>query len=146
MKHTIALLVLCTFVSSTVRAEGLMTAGWSAAALQTASCDASREKGNAAAGDHNAVGWFFGGVGAGFALGLIGTGAITAGSAFTAPKPHTIPQDVDEACYKDGYRSHAKKKNITGAVLGGVIGTAAITTIILVNCNYNSFNRCYRGF
>src|SRR5687768_8945624 len=75
----------------------------SALVKQAASCDSSRSEGrNDATDQHGSAGWFLGGVGAGVALGLIGTGAIVGGSALTNPQPRATKAGQDEACYRDG--------------------------------------------
>jgi hypothetical protein len=93
-------------------------------AAQQATCDTSRATGRNDAGErHGRAGWFFGGLGSGLAATFIGAGAITAGAAFTDPQPKEIPPNVEEPCYRDGYRSAAKGKNVTSALFGGLIGS-----------------------
>ena len=100
---------------------------------QVADCSLSRERGRADASDrHSALGWFVGGVGAGVGAGFIGTGVITAVPAFGSPQPKEIPANLEEGCYRDGYKSKAKSKNIVSALLGGAVGTAAFVAIWMV--------------
>ena len=106
------------------------------ASFQPASCDVSTATGRQdASSRHGTAGWFLGGVGAGVGLGLIGTGIITAGSAFSGPQPQTIPDTVEEPCYREGYRSRAKNKNVVSALLGGLTGTAVWLVIYLAANN-----------
>jgi hypothetical protein len=100
---------------------------------EKATCDSSTAAGREDASRHGIAGWFIGGVGAGVALGLIGTGAIVGGSALTSPQPRQVPAGMDEACYRDGYRGRSKNKNILSALLGGLTGTAAWLVIVLAN-------------
>ena len=105
---------------------------------QVAPCDASKTQGRADAGDqHGTVGWFVGGIGAGVGLGLIGTGIILGGTALSSPKPATIKAGQEETCYRDGYKSKAKSKNLVSALLGGLVGTAVWAVIYLSNNNDN---------
>jgi len=87
---------------------------------------------NAAATQHSSAGWFLGGVGSGVLLGLIGTGIITGASALSNPQPKLIPENVDQQCYINGYSKKGKSKNIWGAFGGGLVGTAAFVTVILI--------------
>ena len=88
------------------------------------SCESARSMGENDADDrHGTAGWMLGGVGCGVGLGLIGTGIIAVGSALSNPRPDSIPSNVDEDCYRDGYRSKSKSKNMITALLGGAIGT-----------------------
>ena len=103
------------------------------AAIQTASCDVSRATGrDDGESGHGTAGWFLGGVGAGIGLGLIGTGVITGASALAGPQPQDIPSDMQESCYREGYRGKAKSKNVVSALLGGVTGTAVWLVIYLI--------------
>lgn len=87
-------------------------------------CDTSRATGRNDADDrHGTAGWFLGSLGAGLAATFIGMGAVTAGAAFTNPQPKEIPPNVEEQCYRDGYKSKAKNKNVVSSVLGGLIGS-----------------------
>jgi len=131
----IALVVLCTFVCSSVQAETLLSGGLRYAnQVQGAGCEESQSRGRADAGEHGTKGWFWGGFAAGAGVGLIGTGAVTVGSAFSNPKPKTVPGDVEPACYKAGYKGKAKGKNITAAAIGGVVGTAAYLGVAYTAC------------
>lgn len=97
-------------------------------------CDTSRTTGNDDAGDqHGTAGWLLGGVGAGVGLGLIGTGIITGSSVLTRPQPRTVPPGVEEPCYREGYRSRAKQKNVRSSFFGGLIGTGAWLLIYYAN-------------
>ena len=96
-----------------------------------APCDKSRIQGvTDADAQHSSLGWFAGGIGAGVGAGFIGTGVITAIPAFGNPQPKAVPAAVDETCYRDGYKSTAKKKNILSALLGGALGTVALCTVL----------------
>ena len=120
-------------------AEGLQHKGAlkfnvEAVSLQGAPCDSSNATGRTDANTrHGSVGWFLGGVGAGVGLGLIGTGIITGASALGSPQPRQVPADVDENCYREGYRGRAKGKNVKSAFLGGLVGTGAWLAIYLAN-------------
>ena len=105
-----------------------------AISLQAAPCDSSNATGRTDANSrHGTVGWFLGGVGAGVGLGLIGTGIITGASALGSPQPRQVPGDVNENCYREGYRGRAKGKNVKSALLGGLVGTSAWLAIYLAN-------------
>lgn len=80
---------------------------------------------------HTSSGWVIGGFFSGVALGLIGTGIITAVAASTDPKPQQIPPHLDGACYVSGYSDTAGNKNAWRAFGGGLAGTAVIVLIIL---------------
>lgn len=89
-----------------------------------AACDTSRATGrNDADERHGTAGWFLGSLGAGLAATFIGMGAVTAGAAFTNPQPRELPTGIDEQCYRDGYKSKAKNKNVVSSLLGGLIGS-----------------------
>jgi hypothetical protein len=62
---------------------------------------------------------------------FIGAGVITAGAAFSDPQPQTIPDTVEAPCYREGYRSRAKNKNVLSALLGGSIGATLFVVIYL---------------
>jgi hypothetical protein len=131
----VALVVLCSFLASSVHAETLLDASIRhASEITTAGCEESTAKGQAAAAEHGTKGWFWGGVGAGVGVGLIGTGAITAGAAFSNPKATDIPGDVEPVCYKAGYRGEAKGKNVKAALIGGLVGTAAFLGVSYAAC------------
>ncbi|GAI96595.1 unnamed protein product [marine sediment metagenome] len=76
---------------------------------------------------------FAAGVGSGFLLGLIGTGVIVAIAASTRPKPNYIPNEniMNEQCYRGDYSEKGRKKNIRGALGGGLIGTAVAVILIV---------------
>ena len=98
------------------------------------SCDTSRAMGrNHAADRHSTAGWLLGGVGCGAGLGLIGTGIFVSAGALTSPQLNLIPYDVDEDCYRDGYRSKAKNKSLISALIGGLTGTAVWLSILAIN-------------
>ena len=82
---------------------------------------------------HSTAGWLLSGVGCGVGLGLIGTGIIVSGSALTSPQPKLLPNDVDEDCYKYGYRSKAKNRNLISALVGGLAGSAILLAILALN-------------
>lgn len=89
------------------------------------SCDDDRTHGRAdAASTHRSGGWFWGGVGSGLLLSILGTGIITAVGASSDPQPKEVPAGYDPACYRDGYQSKAKSKNTVSALTGGLVGTA----------------------
>lgn len=98
------------------------------------SCFTSQAKGeNHADSYHSSTGWFLGGVASGIILGLIGTAIITGASAASNPKPYALEvpkeSEVEMACYLNGYKSKAKKKNMLSAVLGGLVGTVVFVAI-----------------
>ena len=96
------------------------------------SCLTSVALGSAdAKAQHSSPGWVIGGFFSGVALGLIGTGIITAVAASTDPKPQQVPPHVDGACYVSGYSDAAGTKNAWRAFGGGLAGTAVIVLIIL---------------
>ena len=97
-------------------------------------CDTSRDTGRQdATTRHGSAGWFIGGVASGVLLGLIGTGAIVGASALTNPQPSTLPANTEEPCYRQGYTSKAKSKNVLSALFGGLAGTAAWLAIYAAN-------------
>ncbi len=96
------------------------------------SCLLSVAHGSAdAKAQHSSPGWVIGGFFSGVALGLIGTGIITAVAASTDPKPKQIPAHRDGACYVSGYSDTAGKKNAWRAFGGGLAGTVVIVLILL---------------
>lgn len=96
------------------------------------SCEESRAAGeNAADLQHSSVGWWLGGVGSGFLLGLIGTGAIWGVSFASSPQPDRVPQGEHEDCYRRGYKTEAKGANKVGAGVGGLLGTLAIVLVVV---------------
>ena len=98
--------------------------------VEQGTCDEDRVHGRAdAATGHHSGGWFWGGVGSGALLGLIGTGIITAVGASSDPQPKEVPAGYDPACYRDGYHSKAKSKNTMSALTGGLVGTAVFVVI-----------------
>jgi len=104
--------------------------------LQVATCDASKLQGRTDAGDqHGTVGWMAGSLAAGVGLGLIGTGIMLGMTALSSPKPDAIKPNMEETCYRDGYKSKAKNKNLIAALLGGLVGTAVWTAIYVANNN-----------
>lgn len=91
-------------------------------------CETSRARGRNDADDrHGTAGWFIGGLSAGLLATFLGAGAVTGGAAFTNPQPRDVPSDAEEYCYRDGYKSKAKNKNVVTSLLGGLIG--AVTWI-----------------
>lgn len=95
-------------------------------------CEESRESGaNAADVQHSSVGWWLGGVGSGVILGLIGTGIIWGVSFASSPQPARIPDNVEENCFRRGYKSEAKGSNEVGAGVGGLIGTLAFFLVVV---------------
>ena len=93
--------------------------------FQRGTCEDDRVHGRAdASSGHHSGGWFWGGVGSGLLLSLIGTGIITAVGASSDPQPKEVPAGYDPACYRDGYQSKAKSKNTISALTGGLVGTA----------------------
>lgn len=95
-------------------------------------CGASMLRGKQdAAANHSTVGWKTGGFFCGLALGLIGTGIITAAAAAGEPQPKTIPNGANVACYTDGYSTKAGSKNTWGAFGGGLVGTVVIVIVLL---------------
>jgi hypothetical protein len=97
-----------------------------------ASCDSSTGSGRADATQrHGSAGWFGGGLGGGVLLGLIGAGVLVAAAANTNPQPDSVPSAVDEDCYREGYRSRAKNKNMMATLGGGLLGTAAFVVVWL---------------
>jgi len=80
---------------------------------------------------HSSTGWFVGGRASGVLLGLIGTGVITIVAAVSDSKPGTIPEQVEAACYMDGYSGAARGGNTWAAVGGGLLGTAIFVVIYM---------------
>ena len=107
-----------------------------ASLVQASSCDTSTAAGrNDANTRHGTAGWFLGGVGAGVGLTFIGTGIITGASALTNPQPRTVPSEMQEPCYREGYRSRAKRRNLVSSLLGGLVGTGAWLAIYYARNN-----------
>ena len=99
---------------------------------ETGDCSEAKVRGEVDAGNmHSSKKWFWGGVGSGILLGLIGTGVITIFGAVSKPTPKVIPEGLDESCYEDGYKSKGKSKNTWAALGGGVVGTVIIVGIIV---------------
>ena len=104
-----------------------------------ASCDSSTGSGRTDASQrHGSVNWFGGGLLGGGLLGLIGAGVLVAAAANTNPQPDSVPSDVDEDCYRDGYRGRAKNKNMMATLGGGLLGTAAFVVMWLAVLSDNS--------
>lgn len=98
-------------------------------------CERSRIIGEAAGNyQHGKGGWFAGGLLGSFLLGPIGfVGAITI-AATADNKPYTFPVEAtDQVCYTDQYRSTARRNKVLGAVVGSVLGAAALTAVIVAN-------------
>jgi hypothetical protein len=149
MMKRLALVVLCTFVAQSVHADTLLDAGLRYAADQaqaTSSCVDSRIQGRKDAGDHGTKGWFWGSFGAGIAAGFIGAGAVSVGAAFSNPQPEDVPSTADAGCYRDGYHGRAKSKNVTSAVIGGVVGAAVFTSAVLLACGARDGNLNHCGY
>jgi hypothetical protein len=93
-------------------------------------CAESQVRGKKDASEtHSSTGWFFGGLGSGILLGLIGTGIITVVAATSKPKPETLPAEVNPDCYRDGYRDKGKSKNTWSALGGGLVGTVVFVVV-----------------
>lgn len=108
---------------------------------QELDCAESRIKGELNGREyHSSGGMIAAGVGSGIILGLIGTGIIVAVAAGTDPQPAFIPNEdiINESCYASGYSDSARKKNIYGALGGGLFGTAVIVTIIAITYSSGS--------
>jgi hypothetical protein len=98
-------------------------------------CEESKIKGELNGKEyHSSGGMIVAGVSSGILLGLIGTGIIVAVAAGTHPQPDFIPNEdiINESCYISGYSDSARKKNIYGALGGGLVGTAIIVTVIAI--------------
>ncbi len=85
---------------------------------------------------HTAIGWGLGGFAGGFLLGLIGGGSVVIISAVSdaSPNARAIMTIKDKSTefkmgFKEGYRSIAKKKNITSSCIGSGLG---ILTVVLL--------------
>lgn len=92
----------------------------------------SRKMGkDAAAQEYSSMGWIVGGIGAGFFLGAVGTGIITAVAARTSPDPDYLPQKVDERAYISGFNQQARSKNTWGALGGGTLGTLLVLALVM---------------
>ena len=104
-------------------------------------CNESRAQGELDASmQHKTGGWFFGGVGSGMLLGLIGTGIITLAAGGSNPNPVIYPDedDVSVTCYVTGYQDKARKKSMWAAAGGGLVGTAVAVLVVvsIVNSYY----------
>ena len=97
------------------------------------SCAESRAKGkHDADAHHSSLGWWGRGVAAGFfGAFLPGTVLVWGASFFSNPQPSTIPADVDEHCYRQGYKKEAKQENNGGALVGGIIGGLSIIPVVM---------------
>lgn len=69
------------------------------------------------------TGWFFGGLGAGFATNIYSFAYMPAVAHHIKPMPRDIPDGVDVRCYLAGYVEKARVKNAWGATLGSAVGT-----------------------
>jgi hypothetical protein len=79
-------------------------------------------------------GSFAGGFAGGVLLGLIGTGiAVLAQSKPEPPidKVMAMPADTCRTIYTEAYKSAGKGKKQSSALVGGLVGTAIIVTVIL---------------
>ena len=96
-------------------------------------CAESRAKGKRDADEnHSSKGWWARGVGAGFfGAFLPGTALVWGASFFSNPQPSTIPADVDEHCFRQGYKKEAKQENNGGALVGGIIGGLSIIPVVM---------------
>jgi hypothetical protein len=81
--------------------------------------------------DHSSTGWFVGGLASGVLLGLIGTGVITIVAAVSNSRPATVPEQVEAACYIDGYSGAARGGNTWAALGGGLLGTAIFVVVYM---------------
>ena len=66
-------------------------------------------------------GWFWGSVGVGAVVGIFGL-AMPAVAAAVKPKPKMTPQNVDLACYAQGYGSKARHENALAGLWGSLVG------------------------
>ena len=99
----------------------------------TKDCGESRVMGETDAKTlHSGSGWLAGGFFSGLALGLIGTGIITACAAATDPAPKSFPVGVDQHCYSTGYADKGGSINTWKAFGGGMVGTVVIVTVLLI--------------
>lgn len=92
---------------------------------------------------HTAIGWGLGGFAGGFLLGLIGGGTVVIISAVSdaSPNPRIVMTIKDKSTefkmgFKEGYRSLAKKKNITSSCIGSGLGI--LTVVILFAAAYSN--------
>ena len=73
---------------------------------------------------HAATCWGTLGFAGGLILGILGAEGVVATAALSNPDPRIMPDEneVDIACYLEGYRGEAKRINIRGAALCGGLG------------------------
>ncbi len=96
---------------------------------KTKSYEDSFERGyEVARAKHSSGGWFLGGVGSGFLLGLLGTTIITI--AADGESPNKVPKKYDEEGYTLGYYKKSKSKNKWSAFGGGLLGTALVVVLL----------------
>tara|TARA_Y100001968_G_C19378721_1_gene729132 strand:- start:944 stop:1501 length:558 start_codon:yes stop_codon:yes gene_type:complete len=87
-----------------------------------------------AAKSHSAGGSVVVGSLSGFLLGLIGTGINVAIVSVSNPEPNHIPQEYrDSECridYTEGYKKEMKRKRVSGALVGGLLGTVTAVALL----------------
>jgi hypothetical protein len=94
-------------------------------------------EGHSAAQQVPTSGRFVGGFAAGFGLGLIGTGIVYAIASSTPDVPETQMALIQaqpaayQAAYQEAYRRDIKSRRQSNALIGGLVGTAAVVTLIL---------------
>ncbi|MBL4655676.1 MAG: hypothetical protein JKY33_07630 [Bacteroidia bacterium] len=69
------------------------------------------------------------GLAGGCLLGIIGGAGVMLVAGLSDPQPKTIPQNVNESCFRNGYSKTAKKKHLTSSGLGC---TAGVGVLIIV--------------
>ena len=103
-------------------------------------CDVDRTMGREAASNtHSSSGWMVGGLVSGVFLGLIGTAVMYAVASSSTAQAERIPDNVEATCYRDGYSSKAKSMNTNNALIGGLLGTAALVLIVVSATSGSSY-------
>ena len=103
-------------------------------------CDVDRMMGREAASNtHSSSGWMLGGLASGVFLGLIGTAVAYAVASSSTAQVERVPDGVEPSCYRDGYSSKAKSMNTNNALIGGLLGTAALVLIVVSATSGSSY-------
>jgi len=101
--------------------------------------------GKQSASEHySSGGWVAAGLGSGFLLGLIGAGIIVGVSQSGKVEPPASVQinildkaDEFKWGFHEGYTKQAKKKRLSGSIIGGLLGTAIVVALLTSTSNTN---------
>ena len=128
-------------VSSGVRADSATVAA-SVVAIGTApdaaviaadACEESFQRGAMTAGaTHSTSGWRTGGFVSGTLFSVFGIAGASAVAATTSPSPTIVPEGEDSACFRKGYRSSARGRNLSTAARSALFGALLLPGIYIL--------------